>query len=421
MASDAGGQRIVGSLPESVQEPANSDISPSSARHLGQLESSQAGMRDATKWLVAAAAAVGAVVVAGLQLKDLPHGAGAITLALLGVAAALAAVAVVLYRAADVLGAGYTTFGYIVDLSGEKSYIKQEIDREKWEKRLFHYQAMKRIFGKLTAKRYPRWRRAVVRWYATVAIQAMKVTRGFAIRHAKDEDLRVGELITYLNQDTFYFTQGLAVDINQLYYALKETDKDILALRGQVVGGDESNAEDAAALPAAASSLPVPAKEVATRDLTQGHNSEVMLEKAEWRRVRLENATRVLIAFANQRLLEKRFRKLIYAVIFGGAVVFLGAGAFAAAPNFGTPQPISITQPTRVTITVIGNGLGKLCPPGTVLQGVAVGGTWEEPLVVTERAGQCPAQQVTLDHKQAVAVPVLGSSPTADATPSPQQ
>lgn len=410
MASDTGGQRIAGPLPESVQEPANSNISPSSARHLGQLESSQAGMRDATKWLVAAAAAVGAVVVAGLQLKDLPHGAGAITLAFLGVAAALAAVALVLYRAADVLGAGYTTFGYIVDLSGEKSYIKQEIDREKWEKRLFRYQAMKRIFGKITVKRYSPWRRAVVRWYATVAIQAMKVTRGFAIRHAKDEDLRVGELITYLNQDTFYFTQGLAVDINQVYYALKETDKEILALRGQVVGGDEGKA-----------SLPVPAKEVATRELAHGDDSESMLEKAEWRRVRLEDATRVLIAFANQRLLEKRFRKLIYAVIFGGAVVFLGAGAFAAAPNFGTPQPISITQPTRVTIMVIGNGLGQLCPPGTLLQGVAVGGTWEEPIVVTERAGQCPAQQVTLDHKQAVAVPVLGSSPSADATPSPQQ
>ncbi len=351
-------------------------------------------MRDATKWLVAAAAAVGAVLVAGLQLKDLPHGAGAMTVAFLGVIAALAAVAFILYRASDVLGAGYTTFGYLVDLSGEDSYINQEIEREKWEKRLFRYQKMKRIFGKVTANRYPSWRRAIVRWYAAAAIRAMGATRELAIRHVKDEDLRVGELITYLNQDTFYFTQGLAVDINELYHALKKTDKQILALRGQVGGGNEGKA---------------------------GAAPKAMLEAAEWRQARLENATRVLIAFANQRLLEKRFRKLIYAVIFGGAVVLIGAGAFAAAPNFGTPQPISITQPTRVAITVTGNSLGQICPPGTLLQGVAVGGTWEEPLVVTERAGQCPAQQATLNHKQAVVVPVLGSSSSTDVTPSPQQ
>lgn len=391
MASDGGGQQIAGPFPEPVQEQANSNISPSPARHLGQLESSQAGMRDATKWLVAAAAAVGAVLVAGLQLKDLPHGAGAMTLAFLGVIAALAAVAFILYRASDVLGAGYTTFGYLVDLSGEDSYVNQEIERKKWEKRLFRYQKMKRIFGEVTVNRYPPWRRAIVRRYAAVAIRAMKATRELAIRHVKDADLRVGELIAYLNQDTFYFTQGLAVDINELYHALKKTDKQILSLRGQVGGGNEGKAGAAS-------------NESGKRD-----GNKAMLEAAEWRQARLENATRVLIAFANQRLLEKRFRKLIYAVIFGGAVVLIGAGAFAAAPNFGTPQPISITQPTRVTITVTGNSLGQLCPPGTLLQGVAVGGTWEEPLVVTERAGQCPAQQVTLNHKQAVVVPVLGS------------
>lgn len=415
MASDAGGQRIAGPFPESTQKPANPNISPSSTRHLGQLESSQTGMRDATKWLVAAAAAVGALVVAGLQLKDLPHGAGAITLAFIGVGAALAAVAFVLHRASSVLGAGYTTFGYIVDLSGEDRYIDQEIALQDWQTRLFRYQKMKRIFGKLTAKRYPSWRRTAVRWYATVAIWEMTVTRRFTIRHVKDENLQVGELLKYLNKDTFYFTQGLAVDINQLYDVLKETDIEILALRGQVNGEDERSGGVAAA-PAAA---PGAANDAASAESPHGADSGALLEKAEWRRDRLEDATRVLIAFANQRLLERRFRKLIRGVIIGGGIVFVGAAAFAAAPNFGVAQPISITQPTRVTITVTGNSLGKLCPPGTLLQGVAVGGTWEEPLVVTETAGRCPGKQLTLEHNQAVVVPVLGSSPSADVTPSP--
>lgn len=129
----------------------------------------------------------------------------------------------------------------------------------------------------------------------------------------------------------------------------------------------------------------------------------------------------VIIAFANQRLLEHRFRRLTFAILFGGAIVALGAGAFAVAPNIGKPQPLLITQPTRVTIRVVGNGLGKLCPPDTLLQGVAVGGTWEKPIVVTEKAGTCPAQRVTLDRGQAIAVPVLGPSPSTTVPPPPSK
>lgn len=384
MTSGTGGQQAADPFPESVLEPATSNITPPLARHLTQMESSQTAMRDATKWLVAAAAAVAAVVVAGLQLKNLPQGSLATWVAFLGVGAALVAVAFILYRAAGVLVAGYTTFGHIADLAIEDSYRNQLEQQEKWNKKwgkpLSRYRAMKR--GSAPSRR---WLGPIPRWYATVAIKVIQIYEGFKIRHAKDEDLRIGELISYLNQDTFYFTQGLAVDINQLYRLLKEADEHILSLRGETSGEDED-------------------AEPASADF-----SKAKLEKAEWRRDRLESATRVIIVFANQKLLEQRFRKLLVAIFFGGAIVALGAGAFAAAPKLSRTQNISITQPTRVTIRVIGNGLGKLCPPGTLLQGVAVGGNWEEPLVVTEQAGACPAQQMTLDHSQAIAVPVLGS------------
>ena len=118
----------------------------------------------------------------------------------------------------------------------------------------------------------------------------------------------------------------------------------------------------------------------------------------------------VIIMFANQKLLEERFRRLIHAIVIGGALVAFGVGAFAVAPKWAEPQALSITRPTQVTVRVVGNGLGGLCPPDTLLKGVAVGGTWEKPIVVTEQAGTCPAQRVTLDHGQAIAEPVIAPS-----------
>jgi hypothetical protein len=394
-------------------------------------------MRDTTKWLVAAVAAVGAVVVAGLQLKNVPHGTLATTVALLGVVAALGAIAYILYRAAVILVAGYTTFGGIVDLDADRGYLHQQEKAEEWDNRLRPYRAMKRRPETPPNKRRDKARQAIRRSYATVVIQIMKVARRLTLRHAKDEDIRIDELIHYLNRDTFFFTQGLAANITQLYAALEETDKEILSLRGEKIGEEEEEEEvggkeeeggdaDVGELqevtpPNPTISGPAPDQGPRTEGLVQADDSDdgqALLRKADWRRERLESAMGVIIAFANQKLLEQRFQKLIHAIVIGGGVVALGAGAFAVAPKWEEPQPLSITQPTQVTVRVVGNGLGSLCPPDTLLKGVAVGGTWDKPIVVTEKAGTCPAQQVTLDHGQAIAEPVLVPSPSASATPS---
>ena len=99
-----------------------------------QLESSQRAIRDTTKWLVAAAAAVGAVVVAGLQLSHLPTGFWATVAALGGFVIALTGVAVVIFSAAGVLSVGYTTLGELSDLYDaptDRLEVKLEWDEKK--------------------------------------------------------------------------------------------------------------------------------------------------------------------------------------------------------------------------------------------------------------------------------------------------
>jgi hypothetical protein len=426
------------------------------ARSLAQLESSQAAMRETTKWLIAATAAVAAALVAGLQLKDLPHGFWATTVALLGVATALVAVVFILRRATGVLSAGYTTFGSILDLNDEKSYKAGQEKALKLGKRIGDLEERKKrheakrlakkaaktgkpqegpatkasnelsktapqgpsndaspeaspeTLQKLTKEAwYTRlsdwlWRRLFlpVLWpFSRIVKPVMKWAQERALLDARDEGVRIRDLINYLNSDSFYFTQGLAGTIYELNDKLRKADRNVIRFREELASGRPPSGDPAHASDRHAS-------------------AQAQLTEAEWRQNRLESAMNVLIIFANQMLLEQRFRKLISAISFGGAVVTLGVGAFVVAPKLGNPQPLLITQPTQVTIRVL-KGLGQSCTPGTLLQGVAVGGTWDEPIVVTQGKDGCPAQEMTLNKGQAVAVPVVEPSPSASATPTP--
>jgi hypothetical protein len=406
---DAGGQQSTEAHPQPALTPASSGNAHQPARSLAQLENSQMAIRDTTKWLVAAAAAVGAIVVAGLQLRDLPHGTLATSVALLGVIAALGAIAYILYRAAVVLAMGYTTFGAIVDLDSDRGYIRQQNKATAWGKRIRHYEDMQEAPEDPPSTGPGKALSAIRRAYAGTAVLVMRAARELTLRQAKSEDIRIGKLISYLNRDASFFSQGRAANINQLYRAVTETDKEILSLRGEKIGGMKIPmiAKEAESLKPISISASEESSQALGPSPTEGPG-QALLEKADWRREGLESAMTIIIAFANQNLLEQRFRKLVAAIIVGGLVVAVGAGAFAVAPKLAESQPLSITQPTRVTITIVSFGLGRLCPPGTLLQGVAVGGTWGAPIVVTEKAGTCPAQHVTLDHGQAIAVPELG-------------
>ena len=127
------------------------------ARSLAHLESSQGAMRDTTKWLVAASAAVAAVIVAGLQISEIPHGTGASSLAILGFLIALAGVAVILFAATSVLSGGYTTLGELSDLRIDPAYQRERRKEESWGIRIENVQT---LLGEESASWLPfRWLR----------------------------------------------------------------------------------------------------------------------------------------------------------------------------------------------------------------------------------------------------------------------
>jgi hypothetical protein len=386
-------------------------------RSLEQLENSQAAMRDTTKWLVAAAAAVGAVLVAGLQLKDVPHGTWATTVALVGIAFALVAVVFILYRASKVLVTGYTTFGQILELRVDDKLKAQKARARQWGSGLQKMTAaleplpagvFRRILAAIAPSRI--WK-GIKRTFARAALPIWdsEPTRRLFLHSARNEGYRIQELLDYLNADTFYFTQGLARDIPGLDTVLRDADEKVLGLRGEEIAGGSTVLAPG-----------VDPLKLRKRPPARGPSSadRALLEEAEWRQDQLESAMRVLVAFANQRLLEHRFHKLVHAIVGGGIVIALGVGAFVVAPKLAKPEALTITQPTRVSISVR-SGYGHGCRPGLLLQGVAVGGTWDEPVVVNDANPGCPAQEVVVNNGQAAVVPVLGSAPSATTTPSP--
>lgn len=83
-----------------------------SERELNQLTSSTESIRQTTRWAAAAYGATGAVLVAGLQLRDIDNGDNAF-FAFLGLTIALIGIAVGIQAASRVLVAHFTTLGQI--------------------------------------------------------------------------------------------------------------------------------------------------------------------------------------------------------------------------------------------------------------------------------------------------------------------
>jgi hypothetical protein len=263
-------------------------------------------MRDATKWLVAAAAAVGAVLVAGLQLSSLPTGRLAVTVALSGVAVALLGIALILHRAAAVLTAGYTTLGELGNLKVSLESSKP-FKRNKWVVGRLKELDRARRESKFPNTVLPRLRILGLKIYGRIL---RKRTKAFA-----DEGYRIDLLIRYLNRDVEYFSNGLAENIQQLYKALDKVDTEVLQIRDATATDSPSRNS--------------PRNERAIQD---------RLDNAEWKRSRLEAASATLVALANQKLLEKRFGRVQSTILGAGAAVALGAAASLYPPNSRYPN-----------------------------------------------------------------------------------
>jgi hypothetical protein len=81
-----------------------------------ELTESRAAIRATTKWMVAGAGAVAAVIVAGLQLAKLPPSTEGRAIALFGFGLAIMGVGLVIVQAANVLVVGYAHLGELADL-----------------------------------------------------------------------------------------------------------------------------------------------------------------------------------------------------------------------------------------------------------------------------------------------------------------
>ncbi len=353
-----------------------------------QLERSQSAIRDTTKWLVAAAAAVGAVVVAGLQLSHLPYGGPATTLAIAGFLIAIGGVAVVLLSASAVLSAGYTTLGQLADLYDPE--VQRKESELEWQERDAELEQ--------SMAQAPRLRR----WWLRVHLGYRKVLRPMRIHFAKENGIRVAAMISFLERDAVLFTSFLAATIPELYGLIRATDKEVLELRGEVpalrerTAGISSPMPEHVEQPSGSKSKPAPAAKPTS------------LAEVEWRALQLKIGAGQLVAFANQHVVEQRFRVLKSSVQYGGAAVLAGVALFALAPKLAQERPLSVTAPTKIHITVKQPGkFGRSCTMRE-LTGVAIGGSWDEPIVITDAAAGCPVTRLVLKSSIGLAIPAGG-------------
>jgi hypothetical protein len=96
----------------------------------GNLAASAQRIRDTAKWLIAAFAAVGAILIAGLQLKDLGQldGIDAV-LAAVGAVLGIAGVVVVLFCASAILAAGRVPMTDLTGTSARRPDITERLER----------------------------------------------------------------------------------------------------------------------------------------------------------------------------------------------------------------------------------------------------------------------------------------------------
>jgi hypothetical protein len=343
-------------------------------------------MRDTTKWLVAAAAAVGGVLVAGLQLSRLPSDGFAVV-ALAGFVLAIVGVALIILSAATVLSVGYTTLGQLTDI-----YYKPEAERQREVNAVDEELRSTLDDARATRglRKMPLWRRA------------LKLRRRLnrLLQGRTEEGIRISEMVAYLDRDTVVLSTGLARSLPSLYDRIRSTDDTIIALRKAEIDRGST-------------------KHRAGSD--DGDAGAAELSLAEWQSARLESAGARLIAFANQKLIETKFQRLKHFIMGGGAMVAGGVVAFALAPLLGTllgTPSLQVDRPTAVTINLVSGGVIDRGCTLRQLPGVAIGGRWSNPTVVTAAMPGCPSRMLKLTNGIGRAVPSVAATGTPQPLPS---
>jgi hypothetical protein len=357
-----GPDRSVSRIAQSAEHP----VPPSQA----QLENSQNAIRETTKWLVAAAGAVGAVVVAGLQLSHLPNGTKATVLAISGFVIALLGVAVVIFFATRVLSVRYTTFGQLTKLNDKEE--ERTLLEGRWSSKEDKLSEVIESGSRLA------------RTAARVQLFVVSQLHAWRMRLFERDLIEVNKMVVYLQTDILILSSFLAGTIAELQRRIRATDKEILRIRGETPADGE----------------PLEAKPATPSPKAQ-------IVDVEWRAGQLETAAGQLIAFANQRVIERKFRALKHAVQYGGIAVLVGVALFALAPKWAQPTPLAVVAPTRVTVIVkTPSAFGPACTSAR-LNGIAIGGNWNEPIVITQASDGCQETRLVLKSEIGFAIPVV--------------
>jgi hypothetical protein len=139
-----------------------------------------------------------------------------------------------------------------------------------------------------------------------------------------------------------------------------------------------------------------------------GATEQLEAQVADYR----ERAERLVDA-AQLYLAQRAFRRLIQTLWTGGILVLVGVVTFVLV-TANTPAAL-VTSPTQVEVLIsahashadlLAAGLAQHCA-GRTLTGVAVGGSYAEPLVVTNPAPSCPARQFKVTKALGLAIPAL--------------
>jgi hypothetical protein len=120
-----------------------------------------------------------------------------------------------------------------------------------------------------------------------------------------------------------------------------------------------------------------------------------------------------LVDAAQMYLARQAFRRLIRTLWIGGSLTVIGVVVFVL--TTATPPIMLVTTPTQVQVIIakhpsqsdlMAAGLTQACA-GRTLTGVAVGGSWDEPFVITYPASSCPARLFKVTRALGLAIPVL--------------
>jgi hypothetical protein len=363
------GRRLARWFGNLLPRPANSPAAPvvfsqdleSNGQGLA-LQRSTDTIRETTKWLTGAFAAIGAVLVAGLQIAKLGQlelSGVRIVVALLGLTVALAGVARVILKASDVLTVRYASF--------------KEISQEQWREELKE--------RGIATEGAPMLSSELLDWIEASIEQAWpSLTRDLS---NKPEDRSARQLLDDLSETQQQTYRGLLSLEEELR---KHTD----AKRPPNPDGSEA-------------------------DVTL--RFQLLRERTR----RLDRSVDLILAFANDCIARRQFVRFRQTCLWAGSAVALGAVLLAGALNPPSAPAATAQGPRPVTVYLWDNELrarlGPTCGQ-TPIRAVAIGGSLKEPLVVIDPSSGCTARRLTITHERGVALPSMTTPTTTLPKPS---